>query len=62
MNHHPGKNISFAFSKVAATEEFRRFYILSHRLGFPIRHVLFILDTNWPQNVVDVGSVMSGSS
>jgi len=32
---------------VAATKDFRAFYILSHSLHSFTRRVLFILDTNW---------------
>jgi len=48
MNH-PGKNSSLCFSKVAATKDFQRFYILSRSLLSFIRDVLFFLDTNRSQ-------------
>ena len=47
-NYERGKNVS-AFSKVAATKEFRAFSIRSHPLPFVIGCVLRILSTNWPQ-------------
>ena len=48
-NEELGKNLSFAFSKVAATTDFLGFYIPPHSLQSVTRRVLEILATNFPQ-------------
>jgi hypothetical protein len=47
-NRRPDKNLSFVFSKVAATKKIKGFAVLSHSLTVPHRDVLRILSTNWP--------------
>jgi hypothetical protein len=42
------KNVSFAFSNVAATKDLLGFYIPSHSIQFAGRSVLLFLVINWP--------------
>jgi hypothetical protein len=49
MNHQLGESSSFAFSKVAATKDFRRFTFPYCLVQSFTRWLLGILDAIWPQ-------------